>query len=193
MNEKIWQRIVFLIGITWLAGGCIPKLPFINHDPTASPDLGEGIMAASEFSSTGDLIQGWYWLRDVDKQETARWVFTGVPEGKDLILHWTVLATDRADGGGGNNAKFIVFYGVPKSGPEGWLTLGSREITLPNKQDPSGYLCEGETIIFRSELSRALSAETMWFMVGRQDPNGVFLPVDMHVAFNSGSLAIEPR
>ncbi len=54
---------------------------------------------ATEFFSDGDLISGWYWLRDPSFNQVAEWVFEGIPEGtEDLVLDLEVLATSRADG-----------------------------------------------------------------------------------------------
>ena len=49
---------------------------------------------ATKFDSNGDLIQGWYWLRDRGLQHYAEWTFTNVPPGTDdIVIGITALAT----------------------------------------------------------------------------------------------------
>ena len=54
------------------------------------------------FNSNGDLIKGWYWLRDNSLQNYTQWIFENIPPGDtDLTLDITALATNRASGGRG--------------------------------------------------------------------------------------------
>ena len=49
-----------------------------------------------DFNTNGDLINGWYWLRDNSLQNYAQWTFENIPFGNnDLTLDITALATDR--------------------------------------------------------------------------------------------------
>lgn len=73
-----------------------------------------------DFNTNGDLINGWYWLRDNSLQNYAQWVFENIPSGNnDLTLDITALATNQADGGRGFPARFKLIYGFPGSGSMG--------------------------------------------------------------------------
>ena len=110
---------------------------------------------ATEFDSNGDLIQGWYWLRDRGLQHYAEWTFANVPPGTgDIVIEITALATDRASGGRGFPARFRLLYGFPGGGPMGGV-FEVMEVTLPNvspPDDPVGYTCKGKVVIPRSAL-----------------------------------------
>lgn len=45
-------------------------------------------LSASTFFSNGNLIRGWYWLRDQGFKQIAEWVFTNVPPGEGTSF-WT--------------------------------------------------------------------------------------------------------
>jgi hypothetical protein len=79
---------------------------------------------AAQFSSDGDLISGWYWLRDPSFNQVAEWVFEGIPQGtEDLVLDLEVLATSRADGPGGLTPTFsslTVFLPVESREGSSW-------------------------------------------------------------------------
>lgn len=130
------------------------------------------------FNSNGDLIQGWYWLRDRALNHYAEWTFTGVPSGsEDLSLEITALATNTYSGGRGYNADFLLLYG---SGPD--ASLNSMKVTLPNvspPSDPVGYTCKGTVVLPRSALG---GGTTLFLRVKRQSPSG------NHVAFNAESM-----
>ena len=75
---------------------------------------------STSFSSSGNLIQGWYWLRDRSLSDRASWTFNGLPEGSGTIeAEIFALATDRAGGGPGVDARFRLLVGYPGSGSMG--------------------------------------------------------------------------
>jgi hypothetical protein len=142
------------------------------------------IFTANKFYSNGNLIQGWYWLRDSALKQYAEWTFENIPSGNtDLTLDITALATNQADGGRGFPAKFKLIYGFPGSGPMGGV-FQTMEVTLPNtspRSDPVGYTCRGLIMLPRSFIA---GASTFFFRIERISSN------DNHVAFNSESITL---
>ena len=102
---------------------------------------------AVAFASTGDPISGWYWLRDSALKQDAEWTLKGVPKTGSLIeVEMEALATNRASGGRGFDAKFTVYYGLP-SNKDNLSMLEKQVVTLPNtspESDPVGYTCSGK-------------------------------------------------
>jgi hypothetical protein len=142
------------------------------------------IFSANKFYSNGNLIQGWYWLRDSALKQYAEWTFENIPSGNtDLTLDITALATNRTSGGRGFPAKFLLIYGFPGSGSMGGV-FQTVEITLSNislPSDPIGYTCRGLVIVPRSFIA---GASTFFFRIERISSN------DNHVAFNSESITL---
>jgi hypothetical protein len=126
--------------------------------------FGEEFRAIS-FQSNGDLIQGWYWLRDPGLRQKAWWTFEGLPKDTDLVLEITCLATSRVNGPRGVSAQFLVVYGfgdayVPK------------EVTLPNvspPEDPVGYTCRG-TVVIPANTPGLAVAPYLWKEFRREVP-----------------------
>jgi hypothetical protein len=143
------------------------------------PDIG-----ATKFLSTGDLITGWYWIRDYSLQHHAEWTFEGIPTGtEDLTLEISALATNRVNGEGGLPAEFLLSYGVPGSESIGSV-LETQSITLPNvspPDDPIAYICRGEVIIPRAALH---GGSTLFLRATRTSTD------DNHAAFNRESIFI---
>jgi len=141
-------------------------------------------LMATEFRSNGDLISGWYWLRDQALQQYAEWTFEGIPAGAgDLTLEIAALATDRASGGRGAPTEFRLIYGLPGRGKMGGV-FDTKMVTLPNvspPNDPLGYTCRGMVTISRSAFP---PASTLVFRVER------ILPDANHIAFNKESIVI---
>jgi len=139
---------------------------------------------ASNFQSNGDLIDGWYWLRDSALQNYAEWKFENISPGtEDLVLDITALATDRPNGGSGFEAKFKLIYGFPGSGNMGGV-FKTKVVTLSNvspPNDPLGYTCQGQVTVDREFIS---GASTIVFRVERE------LAQDNHVAFKKESIVL---
>lgn len=142
-------------------------------------------LQAVSFESNGDLIHGWYWLRDLNLSHKAWWTFEAIPEGTDdLVLEITCLATDRAGGGRGFPATFRIAYGFTGAGMMGGV-FEVQEVTLPNVSPPEdslGYTCQGTVIIPRTTPGVAMGTLTVF--VERIDPQGP------HVAFHHGSIVL---
>jgi len=139
---------------------------------------------ADKFRSNGNLIQGWYWLRDSALQHYAEWTFENIPSGNtNLILDINALATNQSGGGRGFPARFKLIYGFPGSGSMGGV-FQTADVTIPNvspSSDPVGYTCHGLVTIPRSFIA---GATTFFFRVERISPN------DNHVAFNQESITL---
>lgn len=144
-----------------------------------------GLQAVS-FASNGDLIQGWYWLRDLTLSHRAWWTFEGIPEvTDDVVLEITCLATDRMGGGPGSPAIFRIAYGFPGAGMMGGV-FEVQEVTLPNvspAEDRLGYTCQGTVTI--PHTTPGLSGGTLTVFVERIVPQGP------HVAFQKGSIVLQ--
>ena len=132
------------------------------------------------FNSNGDLINGWYWLRDSSLQNYAQWTFENIPPGNtDLTLDINALATDRPNGRRGLPAEFLLTYEVP-----GGNVFVTQKITLPNVSPPSdsvGYTCHGQITIPRLVLQEA---SVLFLRAERISSN------TNHVAFKKGSIEI---
>lgn len=161
--------------------------------PNCSPALAQApeVIVASEFNSTGDLIQGWYWLRDEAHQQTADWIFNALPAGTgDIELRFEVLATNQVSGPGGIDAEFFLSYGIPPSGQMGGLMFGRVPVTLRNQPvtgDTTGYYCLGTVILPRAALQ---NAQVLWLHVNRADELNQFPPSPVHVAFRLESIVL---
>lgn len=168
MSRVVWLFAAVLLGVV------------TAHTVCAATEL-----QAVSFESNGDLIHGWYWLRDFNLSHKAWWTFEAIPEGTDdLLLEITCLATDRAGGGRGFPATFRIAYGFPGVGMMGGV-FEMQEVTLPNVSPPEdslGYTCQGTVIIPRTTPGVAMGTLTVF--VERIDPQGP------HVAFHQGSIVL---
>lgn len=139
---------------------------------------------ASKFYSNGNLIQGWYWLRDSALNHYAEWSFNNIPAGRsDLVLDITALATNTMDGGRGFDAHFLLIYGFPGTERMGGV-FQTKEITLANvspAHDPLGYTCNGFITIPRDFIA---GATTFFFRIERLNPH------DNHIAVNQNSIIL---
>lgn len=163
--------------------------------PTTAPGAGTPATLAApaysvDFVSDGDLIQGWWWLRDRAGTDRARWVFRGVPTTGDLTLSLDLLATDRVNGGPRVDGQFWLSYGsatAETGDPAGGPTL----VTAPNvsaKDDPVGYTTHQTFTITRSSLPEGTSA--IWVLITRNDGTGGGV-VDEHIAVREQAVTIE--
>jgi len=61
------------------------------------------ILTASTYTSDGDNIQGWDWLRDPGFANSSAWTFTGIRKDflATLVAEFRLLVTDQANGGSG--------------------------------------------------------------------------------------------
>ena len=144
---------------------------------------------ADKFSSNGDQIAGWYWLRDPGLSHYAEYTFDHPPPAGDIILEITALATDGVNGGRGVNAHFDLLVGFPGAGNMGGVFHKSG-VTLQNvspASDPVGYTCYGMITLKRSAIDRVMGANGALFVRIVRESR------DPHVAFNGASVRIFDR
>lgn len=169
----------------------VPLPPSLTPTPTPSPSPSSSVTAAASFASDGDLIFGWYWLRDTAHEQTALWSFPVLPPTQgDIVLHLQVLATDRVDGPRGIEARFYLAWATPSADglPGPWI--GRLPVTLPNvspSTDPVGYTCEGTQTVPRATLG---GATRLVIQITRSDPRGELPPLDVQVAVNQTSVSL---
>jgi len=73
MERKIAYLLVLCLAMAFLLG------------PTALAF--EQNLVGTEFRANGDLISGWYWLRDQALQHYEEWTFVGIPKNmEDLAV-----------------------------------------------------------------------------------------------------------
>jgi hypothetical protein len=200
--------LVVLAALTAGLAGCggktvpssVPPLPSslpatspatFSATPTASPS--PTLVPAISFVSDGELIAGWYWLRDTAQERSALWSFPTLPAGQgDITLRLEMLATDRVNGPRGIPAAFFVAWATPAAGGAPGPWLGRLPVTLPNvslASDPVGYTCAGTLVSPRATLAAATS---LVIQVSRADPHKELPPVTTHVAVCQQSIQIQP-
>ena len=109
-----------------------------------------GAEPAIGFRSDGDEIAGWHWLRDPAGRTTATWYVHGARTGDPIVLTFHLLATDRASGGPGVDARVWLTVGPLAEGATGAAAWGPELVTFPNvapSDDPVGYATEGTVTI----------------------------------------------
>ncbi|MBZ0161658.1 MAG: hypothetical protein K8H74_02985 [Notoacmeibacter sp.] len=139
------------------------------------------------FRSNGDLIAGWYGLRDRGLGHYAEYTFPNPPKQGDILLDINALATDHVNGGPGVDAVFNLLVGFPGARNMGGVFHRIR-VTLPNvspPSDPVGYMTSGKIRLERKILDRVIPASGELFIrivrARKQDP---------HVAFRSDSVRL---
>jgi hypothetical protein len=104
------------------------------------------VESATSFASTGDLIAGWYWLRDPSKTATATWTFTGLPVSSGIAKNNKVyvrlepLVTNRANGGAGYSTMVQLSY-VSRAGHTYRRTVNMVNLhpEMKDSRDSSGW------------------------------------------------------
>jgi PKD repeat protein len=144
-----------------------------------SPPEEEDILLKS-FYSNGEMVNGWYWLRDPSLQNYAQWIFENIPPGEnDLTLEITALASDSPNGRKGLPAEFLLIYEVP--GRSVFVTQKVALTNVSSSNDPVGYTCQGQVTIPRSVLH---GASVLFLRAERISPDANY------VAFNKESIKI---
>ena len=140
---------------------------------------------ASDFQSNGDLIEGWYWLRDSALQDYAEWTFDNIPLGpKEITVKINALATDQPSGGKGFDAKFLLYYSPKGEGPIPLTFFPPQTVTLKNvssPDDPLGYNCQGQVTIPASSYP---GGSRISLRIRRESAQ------DNHVAFKKDSIVL---
>jgi len=165
-----------------------PPPPTAPSSPSADTTTG---VRASSFASDGDLIEGWYWLRDATHSNSATWTFDALPPGSDdLVFDVEILATDQVDGGPGVDGRFYLDYGRPGNGETEATYSGHQLVIAPNvspEDDPVGYTCKTTVTIARTELPGATS---LILRVARGDELEPGAPIEEHIAVRLESFVL---
>ena len=145
-----------------------------------------GSLSNKNFDSNGDFIQGWFWLRDSQHEQYARWRINNVIVGpRGVVLSINALATDRMSGGPGVNGEFLLQYGTDPSVLEsmgGQMTyVRLRNTSSPN--DPVGYTNTG-TVQLAGPLGPPNRRSTLYLRAERRTAQ---VP---HIAFNAQSMSV---
>ena len=142
-----------------------------------------------DFETNGDLISGWYWVRDSALQQYAQWLTPSLmTTGSNLNLQITALATNKTSGGRGYDANFLLYYGVSAGKPTeiDINKLKMVHVKLQNvspASDPVGYTCEGNITLQGVKFD---AGSTLIIRVARESTDA------NHVAFNKDSIRFYP-
>ncbi|MFA5786153.1 MAG: hypothetical protein WDA71_04075 [Actinomycetota bacterium] len=151
------------------------------HPTTSTP--------ASPFTSDGDLISGWYWLRDSAHTQSGTWAMAAPTASGNFTLDLEVLATSRVSGPPGVDARFYLSYGpIPDTRDK--ASIPTTLVKLPNispANDPVGYTCKGSITLSRSVIPHG--TRQMWVRITRADASGAGT-VSEHIAVNAGSVRL---
>ena len=154
-------------------------------------------MKPSEFTSNGDLISGWYWLRN--SSNTAEWTFdvtslAGVmavqnAKRSSVYINVSGLVTKGVNGASGYSGGLSIRYvGLKTVNSSIYLNnpFRPRELTqLPiNPTGGIGYAAYGASVMPSSSY---LGATTMKVIVSRWNSAAT---KDIHIAVNQGAATI---
>jgi len=160
--------------------------PSPSPTATASPTPSASATPATSFTASGDLVAGWYWLRDTAHENAATWGFATLPPTGDLVFAVEVLATDAVDGARGQQARF--YFSWRPTTTADWS--GRLPVTLPNvspADDPVGYTCRGTVTVPRSTIG---DATTLAVRIGRDDVRDELPPSEVHIGVNAASVKL---
>ncbi len=182
MNRKVlfWTVICAVL----LASVGIAFAAVASHGPVR-------VAGADSFSSDGDLIAGWYWLRDPALRTKATWHFSELPtrtadaKNARVILRFDPLVTNKASGGPGYDANVLVSYKA-KNGVTYRHHVMMRNLH-PEMKDPRdsggwGYQAQGWTVI---PVSRIPASGELTVTISRDRATKT------HVAANEAACTVE--
>jgi hypothetical protein len=99
------------------------------------------VITADTYTSDGDTIGGWDWLRDTPYAHSSTWTFTGIDRSRNIMGHFMMLVTNAPNGGSGYDTTVQLTYTGAVGPTTGDLYLppsGSPpDPTYP--PDPEGY------------------------------------------------------
>ena len=135
-----------------------------------------------QFTSDGDQVADWYWLRDEAYRAYSEWICSGLPVGVNLPVILLARVDDRADGNSGYSTPVRVIYSLP-SGDKSQAV----QVYLQNPLDSQ-----------TSGVSNSASYQTTGYLVipaGYIDPEGAvqlrlerFRPSPYQVAMSANGL-----
>lgn len=183
-SASICFRRRFVLAAATMAFAAILALP----GPTVDEEI-----AATAFNSSGPLVDGWHWLMDPDRNQTAEWRFDRIPQEQDIAVRFEVLARSNRRLDAGVNANFFLSYGAAAPDEKEALFFGRIKVVLPNSptpDNPDGISCRGTVIIPRKELR---GSQTLILKAGRSDELGQYPPVDLLIGVRAESAVLLAR
>lgn len=151
-----------------------------------------GVLRPTAFTSNGDLINGWYWLRN--SGSTAEWTFDvralqGIAKSNDVYLNVAALATKGVNGAAGYSAGLSLRY-VGLQTASYYVTLVNpfrpRETSLVPMKPTNGvgYQVYGAGLVPKSGWN---GATTMKVIASR---TGGIVTQNIHVAVSKDAVLI---
>ena len=151
--------------------------------PTPTPQTSGG---TCQFNSNGDLISGWYWLRDAAYAAYGEWHCNGLAADRDVAVSLQTLVTDTASGGAGYSSPVKLTYTNPtrdaSESVQIYLQNPLPEQTATNGRGV-GYQTTGYLIIPRSYVG---DGGALYIRIERFKPN------TPHVAVNAQTVSFDP-
>ena len=172
--------------------GAETTAPWVPAFMPGSRGVDEEIMAVS-FNSSGPLADGWHWLMDPDRNQTAEWSFDRIPQEQDITVRLEVLARSNMRMASGVNVEFFLSYGAAAPDEKEALFFGRIKVVLPNiptPGNPDGRVCRGTVVIPRKELR---GSQTLILKAGRSDELGQYPPVDLLIGVRAESAVLLAR
>ena len=142
-------------------------------------------LGASSFTSNGDAISGWHWLRSAG--HTATWTFDsavlGGADSAKVYLNVTALVTNGVNGGSGFDTP--IRLKVASAGGSQTVTVALRNPFKPKDPENSGglgYICYGSAGPLTAKIVKG--AKEITITASYPFTRGY------HVAVNTGSVSL---
>jgi hypothetical protein len=100
------------------------------------------VVSADTFTSDGDLINGWYWLRDAGYNDKGVWTFSGLPtatKGNRIVIFFKPLVTNSVSGGPGSDSSVVVKYSTTSGEEIKPVALTNPHSEIKDSRDSHGY------------------------------------------------------
>jgi hypothetical protein len=101
-----------------------------------------GVVSSDTFTSNGDLIGDWYWLRDAGYSNSGIWTFSGLPattRGNSIVIFIDPLVTNGAGGGPGSETSVVVKYSTASGEESKTAKLTNPQSKIKDPRDSQGY------------------------------------------------------
>jgi hypothetical protein len=119
---------------------------------------------ADSFSSNGDLISGWYWVRATGHE--AQWDWNPIADNASKIwINFALLVTNKTSGGSGYSTSVDVTVKDAATGKELHKKLRLKnpfKPRYPGNTGGVGYRAYGAIKIQRSFLENGFSIKIVW-------------------------------
>ena len=156
-----------------------PGVP-VTHGPVK-------VLFADTFTTNGDLIGVWYWIRDAGYAQYGRWNFSGLPTSTSdgfVYIRFDVLVTNKASGGSGYSTNVKIYN---PSTPAKFVIVRLYNLH-PEFQEP-GYTVDGWGYQAMGWIKVPVTAIPPTGKISIELKR--FLPNTEHVAVNQNACTIE--